>query len=82
MYNVYAIISSLDGRIYVGMSKDVGLRLKDHNFGRVSSTKSYRPWKIIFIEKVGDRIECRKREKYYKSGCGKEFLKIKYGVRE
>ncbi len=71
MYNVYAIISSLDGRIYVGMSKDVNLRLRDRNFGRVFSIKGYRPWKIIFIEKVGDRIKCRKREKYYKSGCGK-----------
>ncbi len=78
MYNVYAIVSLKNGRIYVGMSKDVKLRLVDHNSGRVFSTKPYRPWEIFFIENVGNRLECRKREKYYKSGCGKEFLKSEY----
>jgi putative endonuclease len=30
---------------------------------------------LIYSEKVGIRVEARKREKYLKSGIGKEFLK-------
>ena len=73
MYKVYAIQSEVDGRLYVGMSQDIEKRVREHNSGRVFSTKGYRPWKIVFAEEVGERAEARKREKYLKSGFGKEF---------
>lgn len=58
------------------MSEDVEKRLKEHNFGQVFSTKGYRPWTLIYVEKCGiNRTEARAREKYFKSGIGKEFLK-------
>jgi putative endonuclease len=76
MYWVYAISSNKKKRIYVGMSEDVEKRLKEHNFGQVFSTKGYRPWTLIYVEKCGiNRTEARAREKYFKSGIGKEFLK-------
>ena len=76
IYYVYAIKSEVDGRIYVGFSADVEKRLVEHNAGKTKSTKGYRPWKLIFKEKVdGDRMVARNREKYFKSGIGKEFLK-------
>jgi putative endonuclease len=75
MYHVYALQSKVDGRIYVGLSRNVEIRLRDHNSGRVFSTKGYKPWIIFYREECKDRIEARKREKYLKSGCGKEFLK-------
>ncbi len=75
MYYVYAIKSEKDGRIYVGLSYNLERRIFEHNAGYVFSTKGYRPWKLIYKEKVKDRKEARKREKYFKSGCGKELLK-------
>ena len=33
------------------------------------------PWKILYFEEVSDRASARQKEKYYKSGVGKEFLK-------
>jgi putative endonuclease len=72
---VYAIQSEKDDRIYVGLSSDVARRLKQHNEGKTKSTKGYTPWKLIYSEKVGQRQEARNREKYLKSGSGKEFLK-------
>ncbi len=74
-YSVYVIKSEKDGRLYVGMSSRVDERLKEHNNGNTFSTKGYRPWKIVYVENCGDRITARRREKYLKSGCGKEFLK-------
>jgi len=75
MYFVYAIKSLIDGRIYVGLSSNINRRILEHNSGQVFSTKGYRPWKLIFKEKAPNRQEARKREKYFKSGCGKELLK-------
>ena len=72
---VYAIISEVDGRIYVGMSSDVFKRVNQHNAGKTKSTKAYRPWRLIFEELVDSRAEARKRELYFKSGVGKEYLK-------
>jgi putative endonuclease len=49
--------------------------LKEHNFGKTKSTKGFIPWKLIYQEQIGARSDARKREKYLKSGVGKEFLK-------
>ncbi len=78
-YFVYAIESIKHKRIYVGMSRNPEKRLLEHNAGQVFSTKGFRPWVMIFVEDAGNsRINARAREKYWKSGCGKEFLKTKY----
>ncbi|PIP18471.1 MAG: hypothetical protein COX42_00695 [Parcubacteria group bacterium CG23_combo_of_CG06-09_8_20_14_all_35_6] len=39
------------------------------------STKSRKPFKIIFQEKYQNRIKAREKEKYFKSDCDREFLK-------
>ena len=75
MYYVYAIKSEVDGRVYVGLSKDVNKRLLEHNAGRTKSTKGYRQWKLVYSEEVGSRVDARIREKYLKTGSGKEWLK-------
>jgi len=74
-YFVYAIKSIKYNRVYVGISNNPKRRLYEHNLGNVFSTKGYKPWKIIYIEKQINRKQARVREKYLKSGCGKEFLK-------
>ncbi len=76
-YTVYAIMSDVDNRIYVGFTKNFDVRLKEHNQGKTKSTKGYRPWRLFYKEEVGTRIIAREREKYLKSGCGKEYLKSK-----
>ncbi|MFN0255022.1 GIY-YIG nuclease family protein [Pedobacter ureilyticus] len=75
IFYIYAIKSEADGRIYVGFSADVEKRLKEYNAGKTKSTKGYKPWVLIYTEQVAGRIAARNKEKYYKSGIGKEFLK-------
>ncbi len=74
-YKIYVIQSHVDGRLYVGMSQGVRKRLEDHKYGRVFATRGFRPWKLIYIEVVGSRQQARRREKFLKSGYGKEYLK-------
>ena len=75
MYKVYAISSLTYNYIYVGLTKDLELRLRRHNDGRERTTKFYRPYKLIFTEYCLTRPEARIREKYWKSGIGKQKLR-------
>ncbi len=76
---VYVLVSKTRGlRFYVGMSESVDNRVKEHNSGKTKSTKGYRPWELFFFEECNSRIEAREREKYYKSGSGKESIKQKW----
>jgi len=61
--------------IYVGMTIDIEARIIRHNGGREKTTKPYIPFQLIYSEKCENRIEARKREKYWKSGIGKEQLR-------
>ena len=38
-----------------------------HNLGRVKSTKSFKPWKIVYVERIENRSAAFKREKEIKS---------------
>ena len=66
------------------MTVDLKSRVNRHNEGREKTTRAYRPFVLIYSEIVDDsRVEARKREKYWKSGIGKERLKqirTKYNV--
>ncbi|MBL7729312.1 MAG: GIY-YIG nuclease family protein [Dinghuibacter sp.] len=75
MVTVYAIFSELNGNIYVGMAIDPDRRLKEHNSGKSNFTKKFRPWKTIYREIHKDWATARTREKYFKTGIGKEFLR-------
>ncbi len=76
MYVVYAISSLIDNYIYVGLTADLEDRLRRHNAGYERSTKTHRPFKLIYTEECEDRPSARIREKYWKSGTGKRKLRI------
>ncbi len=75
MFYVHAIKSEARNYIYVGMTNDLQRRLKEHNNKENKSTKAHAPFQLIYFEKFETREEARKKEKYLKSGIGKEFLK-------
>ncbi len=74
-YYVYAIKSLSRNYIYVGLTNNLERRIYDHNKGYNRTTKPYSPFKTIYTEEFNSRIEARIREKYLKSGIGKEFLR-------
>jgi len=74
-YSVYALKREIRNYIYVGLTEDLNRRVGEHNGGKEKTTRPYRPFRLIFTEDYSDRMSARKREKYLKSGIGKEFLK-------
>ncbi len=70
---VYAIRSDTTNRVYVGQTDDIERRLKEHNSGRVKSTKHETPWKMLAIEFLQDRSEARWCESCLKRSRGKRL---------
>ena len=77
MYFVYIIKSDKDNKLYYGLTKNLKKRLDQHNSGSVKSTKSRMPFKLVYHEEVKALLEARKREKYFKSGFGRKYVKMK-----
>jgi putative endonuclease len=75
MFFVYAIKSLNRNYIYVGLTSNPIKRFKDHNQGLNKTTKPYAPFVLLFQEQFQTRIKAREREKYLKSGVGKEYIK-------
>ncbi len=75
MYYVYILYSRQHKRTYVGQSREIEKRLKEHNCGKVRSTKPYIPYEIVYTEKHEDRQTALKREKYFKTYSGRQALK-------
>lgn len=73
-YFVYVIVSEKK-YIYVGISADVERRFFEHQSGKNKTTRPYRPFRFIHKEEFLTRAEARVREKYLKSGIGKEWIK-------
>jgi len=75
MYTVYALKSLEKNYIYVGMTSALQRRINAHNSGYERTTRPYLPFTLIYSEEHASRISARQREKYLKSGAGKEYLK-------
>ncbi len=75
MFYVYALKSLERNYLYIGLTNNLEIRINQHNNGENKSTKAYRPFILIHSEMLPTRIEARTKEKYLKSGIGKEYLK-------
>ena len=75
MYYVYVLQSLKDKQFYVGYTDNLKSRLEEHNSGRVVSTKSRRPLKLVYYEAGLNQQDATKREKYLKTAWGKRYIK-------
>ena len=76
-YYTYILRSQVDGRLYKGHASDIEKRLKEHNSGKTKSTKGYIPWEIVYYEEFETKGEAIEREKFFKTGFGREYIKSK-----
>ena len=75
MYYTYILRSEKDKGYYYGSTSDLSRRVKEHNDGRVKSTKFRGPWQLHYFEEFLDRGRARKREMYFKKRSGYRWLK-------
>jgi len=75
MYFVYVLKSKTKLKTYVGYTNNISKRLKEHNQGKSSFSKRYKPWILIYLERFKTKKEAIKREKYFKTAAGRRWLK-------
>ncbi len=81
MLVVYVLQSRTDDGFYVGITNSVQRRLREHNAGQQRSTKARRPFDLVYSERCETRSYAREREKFWKSGVGREQLSRSFGKR-
>ncbi len=74
MFYVYVLRSLKTGRRYVGQTNDLWRRFQEHESGMTESIKHQTPFAIERVELHADRIGAIKRERWLKSGVGREWL--------
>lgn len=75
IYFTYVLKSKKDDKFYVGFTDDLKKRFRDHNKGLGESTKDRRPFVLVYYEACLSKEKAIKREKYFKTGFGRRYLK-------
>jgi len=66
MFYVYLLKNERNDEVYVGSTIDLSRRFQEHNEGKVSSTKRYMPWHLIYYEAYPAEKLAREREQKLK----------------
>jgi len=74
-YYVYVLRSLKDDCFYIGFTNNLKRRFSQHNSGQVQSTKSRKPFKIMYYEAHTSKKDAKRREQYFKSTKGKSTLR-------
>ena len=77
MFYTYVLLCD-NGSYYKGFTKELGHRYQQHLNGQGASyTAKHKPIKIAYYETFDTEKEAIVREKYFKSGSGREWLRDK-----
>lgn len=72
MWVVYVLRSLKNGRLYTGSTNDLERRLGEHGRGKNRYTKYAGPFELVYQELQPDGLTARRRERFLKSGQGRE----------
>lgn len=73
---VYILYSEKYSKFYVGYTSDLIQRFLSHNsLGTKGYTMKFRPWQVVHVEFFTSLEEALKRERFLKSGKGREWRK-------
>ena len=68
-------MSEKDGTLYVGYTADLKDRMRRHKAGQSRDTARKLPVKLVYYEACLSDKDAKAREKYFKTGFGRRFLK-------
>lgn len=80
MFYIYILKSLKNSRFYTGSTNNLERRLTEHNNGQSKYTKYAGPFELVYKEIYNTSLEARKRERFLKTGKGRELLKDILGI--
>ena len=81
-FTVYVLQSVSTGRCYTGQTADLERRLLEHSNGLSGYTMGRGPWNLVHQEEYSTRAEAMRRERFLKSGVGREWIESILALRE
>lgn len=75
MYYTYVLRSKKDNKLYIGYTDNLEKRFTKHAKGLAEATVNRWPLELVYYEACLDKQKALKREKYFKTGFGRRFLK-------
>ena len=75
MFYVYVLKSFSDNGMYIGCTKNLRQRLKEHSSKLVKSTRNRLPFELIYYEACLNQTDAFHRESYLKTTYGRRYLK-------
>ncbi|MFH1413375.1 MAG: GIY-YIG nuclease family protein [Candidatus Omnitrophota bacterium] len=66
IFYIYLLRSQKDKKLYTGFTNNLNRRVQEHNSGLVASTKSRRPFELIYLEGYKSEKDARDRERSLK----------------
>ncbi len=69
------VLENNNGKIYIGQTYSLEKRLSEHNDTGFGYTSKFRPWRLIHSERFITRKEAMARERYLKTGAGRDWIK-------
>jgi putative endonuclease len=72
---VYILKSLNSSKIYTGFTSRLEDRIKEHNIKKCNWTSRNKPWKIIYYENFSCKRCALMREKFLKTGYGRNLVK-------
>ena len=77
MFYVY-VLRNPRGILYKGSTGDLPGRIEEHNWGILKKyTKNKGPWQLVYFEQFTTRAAAMRKERFFKTGKGREYLKTK-----
>jgi putative endonuclease len=73
-YFVYILYSHSKNRYYIGSCSTIPARLERNNAGATPSTKSGRPWIVVYSEKFCSKTDALKRENNIKKQKSRLYI--------
>ena len=74
MFHAYVLKSQKTGRRYVGSCENLEMRIRRYNLGHSKATRHGEPWTLLHSETFSNRADATRRERYYKSGRGRDEI--------
>ena len=74
LFSVYILYSHRTARYYVGSTRDVAKRLREHNAGKSLYTRAGIPWQLLLVEQFATRSEAVCHEARVKGRGIKRYL--------
>ncbi len=68
------VLKGKNGKRYVGITNDLTRRLREHRSNRSKGSQVLGEFVVLHTEEYADHKSARKREKFLKSGQGREWL--------